>query len=557
MGISVGDLLSMDFFKDFHVIAGHKGLNREIQGVSFLEVPEGHRWSIGKELIFTSGYIFAEFECYLDKFCENFIPSHAALVIKRGSYLDKIPEKLIEIYDRNSIPLITMPYSPSWMTVVNQVNVGVLNHAIQSLRIDISQGPGCYNQNYKEQAIQKILKTLETEMEFPAFLYDVTMDKRYYSSDNFKKASEKYGIRESDYWSPQLPHTSHALCDCIHMKRYRLLKGEAANEPRISWVTIPIESAGVVQAYFCVMESRKFLDFYDEYSMRIAYLMLQGIFNQQVVARDASNIGFENLIHLAMESTPADARQLIYQADQLGLSVEQPYLCILFRHDQDELDIRSHRTSMLEAFKRCRMNRIGRVAFLSSTEGVILLNAVRLSPVNKEEIRGLILEFQKLLRGTFPDVSWFFSFTGDSGDLHDLRPHIEKCRKVLNIGRLTDSRKTLFDYDALGILTWINIPEDELGPLLKKLQKLIDSEKNQELLYTLKTYLENNLNYSLTAEKLFVNVNTVRRRIEKVNELIPVHWDDYVERTKLGLLLQYLQPGPDSIIHLKERRNGS
>lgn len=92
------------------------------------------------------------------------------------------------------------------------------------------------------------------------------------------------------------------------MKRYRLLKGEAANEPRISWVTIPIESAGITQAYFCVMESRKFLDFYDEYSMRIAYLMLQGIFDQQVVARDASNIGFENLIHLAMESTPADAR---------------------------------------------------------------------------------------------------------------------------------------------------------------------------------------------------------------------------------------------------------
>ena len=40
MGISVGDLLSMDFFKDFHVIAGHKGLNREIQGVSFLEEAE-------------------------------------------------------------------------------------------------------------------------------------------------------------------------------------------------------------------------------------------------------------------------------------------------------------------------------------------------------------------------------------------------------------------------------------------------------------------------------------------------------------------------------------
>ncbi len=103
-------------------------------------------------------------------------------------------------------------------------------------------------------------------MEFPAFLYDVTMDKRYYSLRQLQKRPvKKYGIRESDYWSPSFPIPATPLCDCIHMKRYRLLKGEAANEPRISWVTIPIESAGVVQAYFCVMESRKFLDFYDEY----------------------------------------------------------------------------------------------------------------------------------------------------------------------------------------------------------------------------------------------------------------------------------------------------
>ena len=98
-----------------------------------------------------------------------------------------------------------MPYSPSWMTVVNQVNVGVLNHAIQSLRIDISQGPGCYNQNYKEQAIQKILKTLETEMEFPAFLYDVTMDKRYYSSDNFKRPVKNMGSANPITGLPSFP----------------------------------------------------------------------------------------------------------------------------------------------------------------------------------------------------------------------------------------------------------------------------------------------------------------------------------------------------------------
>ena len=77
--------------------------------------------------------------------------------------------------------------------------------------------------------------------------------------------------------------------------------------------------------------------------------------------------------------------------------------------------------------------------------------------------------------------------------------------------------------------------------LMEELQKLLKVEKNKELLYTLKVYLENNMNYSLTAEKLFVNINTIRRRIEKVNDLIRIDWDNYFERTKIGLLLQFLQ----------------
>ena len=65
--------------------------------------------------------------------------------------------------------------------------------------------------------------------------------------------------------------------------------------------------------------------------------------------------------------------------------------------------------------------------------------------------------------------------------------------------------------------------------------------KNRELLHTLKVYLENNMNYSLTAEKLYVNINTIRRRIEKVNELVKVDWNNYYTRIKIGLMLQFMQ----------------
>jgi len=54
-------------------------------------------------------------------------------------------------------------------------------------------------------------------------------------------------------------------------------------------------------------------------------------------------------------------------------------------------------------------------------------------------------------------------------------------------------------------------------------------------------YLENNMNYSLTAEKMYVNINTIRRRIEKVKELVDVDWNNYHTRAKIGLMLQFMQ----------------
>lgn len=111
----------------------------------------------------------------------------------------------------------------------------------------------------------------------------------------------------------------------------------------------------------------------------------------------------------------------------------------------------------------------------------------------------------------------------------------------MRIGRIALPEQSVLDYDELGILTWLDIPDEELKQLLEQFRELMKAEKNRELLQTLKVYLENNMNFSVTAEKLYVNINTIRRRIEKINELIQIDWENYFERTKIGLMLQFLQ----------------
>ena len=57
MGIAIQELLSQDYFKDFYVLAGAKGLHREIQGITVMEAPDAFHWTKGKELVLSSGYV--------------------------------------------------------------------------------------------------------------------------------------------------------------------------------------------------------------------------------------------------------------------------------------------------------------------------------------------------------------------------------------------------------------------------------------------------------------------------------------------------------------------
>jgi purine catabolism regulator len=325
------------------------------------------------------------------------------------------------------------------------------------------------------------------------------------------------------------------------MTRYRLLRGEAQGQRRVSWVTIPLIVGGAPQPYFCVMESRRFLDFCDEYSMRIAYLALLSIYEQIVALRDSYNVGFEQLVHLALESREEDSHRLHYQANQQGISMEEPYLYVLFQHDHKSMDIRTKRNTVMDLFLHCGMESKGRMAFLSRTEGVILFHTRGNIELERRQISAVLTEFQSKMTRKFEGMEWTFAVSYEPKRLSEIRLCVEKGRKTLKIGSVAFPDRKILDYSDLGILTWLDIPDEELKLLLDDFATLMNAEKNRELLHTLKVYLENNMNYSLTAEKLYVNINTIRRRIEKVNEFVNVDWNNYYTRTKIGLMLQFMQ----------------
>ena len=135
------------------------------------------------------------------------------------------------------------------------------------------------------------------------------------------------------------------------MARIRLINPGNLEGPRVSWIIIPIVMEDIVQAYFVVMESREFIDYYDEFAIRIAFLTLQGVYEQIMIAENMGNIGFENFIHLALDYTEKDAKKLFYQANIQGISVNTAYQYIVF-HQCNEAVSYTH----LDVYKRQQAN---------------------------------------------------------------------------------------------------------------------------------------------------------------------------------------------------------
>lgn len=538
MGIAVGDLLMTDFFKDFEVVAGKKGLDREIQGFAVFEAPDCYRWAVGKELIFSSGYVLAQEPDSIKKsFEESAWDKTAGFIIKRGRYLNEIPEEMIALFDQHNIPLITMPFAISWMELMNQVNVTVMNQTIRRFSI-WSNTQSSNNLTYKEQKIRKILQAVEIEMEFPAFLYDVTERKSYYSSSNFKRITEQYGLEESDYWMPSKPYSQHILCDYINMSRFRLKNQNNVDGPRVSWVMIPIMMGGITYAYFVVMESRDFLDFYDEYSIRIAYMMLQGVYEQTMLAWDAGNIGFENFIHTIMTAKEEDKEKVLYQANTLGISMSAHYACILFRQKNEEFSARMEREHFINAMRKSGMGKESRLAFLDENEGVIVIEVN--DSMDSGKMTAIMKEYEKALEKECEDMKLEFGASQKTFSLSEIRQTIQRCQKVVRMGSILYPEQNVWYYEDFGLLAWIQVPEEELEEILGKYKNLLKEPKNAELLKTLKVYLENNMNYSITAEKLYLNINTIRKRIDKINSMISLDWNNHVQRLEMELLLQFL-----------------
>ncbi len=134
-------------------------------------------------------------------------------------------------------------------------------------------------------------------------------------------------------------------------------------------------------------------------------------------------------------------------------------------------------------------------------------------------------------------------------NLKDLARSFKEAQTALEVGKVFDTEKTIVAYDNLGIARLIyQLPSTLCETFLKEVFKLGSIESlDQETLFTIQRFFENNLNVSETSRKLFVHRNTLVYRLEKIKKItgLDLREFDHAIIFKIALMVnKYLKSNP-------------
>ena len=154
-----------------------------------------------------------------------------------------------------------------------------------------------------------------------------------------------------------------------------------------------------------------------------------------------------------------------------------------------------------------------------SEQDIVVVKEVKAGSESKELVK-LASSIEETLMSEL-SVKCLIGIGSVSSQMKDIAKSFKEATTAIEVGAVFDTEKNIISFENLGIgrLIYqlpITLCEMFLSEVFKK--GSIDS-LDQETLFTIQKFFENNLNVSETSRKLFVHRNTLVYRLEKIKKL--------------------------------------
>lgn len=554
MQLTIREALAIEPLTRAKVLAGERGIENVVKSVNVMEVPDILDWVFPGELLVTTMYPLRDDAAQIQSLIPRLVEKGlAGLAVKLNRYIDEIPQCMLDDANRLDFPILVLPSDISFIDIIQPVtcqllgiksNEEVSSETIQRQFLDLVLNGGGF---------LEIAGALAQMLEHPVSIIDqfrkVLAQGFVLRLENPQKQFLEQDTRGAAYLSnryqPQVVSQWPGR-EAKHMRVY----GESGV---VDLVQCPVEINSLILGEVIVWGTPELsmgsIDIIAvETSARITALKIM-----ELRSIDEVEQRFQNGIFLGLLSDNRFMQeQAILKSLQLGYKLTPPYTVLVVGSDlqgnrslsiseQNQVD-----ESMYAAKRLIRSSNPGSIFWYQGPQLVVFY------PLDKEEPgraeASMVDELQRICRNIREKCSPYTVSIGISAvetELLEFRQANDCARQSLEIGQglVASAGGAVTCYEDLGIFRTIALStgraglerycKDILGPLLE-----YDRQYGTELVETLRVFLENNQNTAKAAKALFIHYNTLRYRMECVQQILGDALEDPQKRLAIEIALQ-------------------
>ena len=545
MAIYVKDLLMEEEMNGARLISGEEGLDNEIKGVTIIEAPDIVKWINGGEVLLTGLYAFRscsmeDFKNYIDELVKKKI---SALILKRGKPVEGAEDKveyLIQFSRKHTIPILEMPFEISFRDVMSRLMERLFNEEVTRLKYFKTT-----HDNFSALvlgsesigvAIDQILDVLAKLIRNPVAAFNRQLD-CIGASEGAERSLEIQ--KDAQSYEPGVYSNYEYLRQQIENRQQYIVKVKLNLRERL---------------YLVITEEEDSFDVMDAIATESAIWALQFELVRQYSVTELEKKFQNDIMHNILNGKIDSISELQKNTSLLGVPINGSFRVIVFGlkgEDRDKRDFKSKisDTHLLSDAIACQMTN---VKIYNDLDRIVVVKEVN-KEQTQEEYRQEILEIVDKVQayvsrqdkelqvkaGVGKVVEGVINLPDSFKEANEAFTFVDIAGEISEDG---NSQVTLFsDLGIFKLLCQLDNPELLLEYVPEGLQKLYNYKKPQrdDLLITLKTYLDRNLNLSKTAKDLFVHYKTASYRIEKIAKITGVDFDNANEvlAFRIGLVV--------------------
>lgn len=534
--LTVEQVLCTAGLREGQVLAGHRGLNRELTKITVAETPDSLDWLEGGELVCTTGYaLIGNPQLQSDWIEEMAKKKVAALIIKPGRFFGNLPEHMITLADEHGFPLIKVPLDVVWPVVIEGVMNLILSTQTERLRTSYDIYNRLTQLVLSSRGMSHIIGEISRLAKNPVILED-----RFFNpiSHSHKRDPRHADCARQRMQQPQREFLKKAL------KGHRLpenltVRLELEAGP-VNQITAPIIAGKHLFGYLSVLvvddgapDAAMIETIIKHGSTVLALELLNDNTRFQINSMEKTGL----LSMLTGDKLPPPA-ELKKRAGLLGIDLEQETSVISIHCVPD---IMSYSFERLE--KKVAVFDPGAVLFLDRDRIIVFYH-----PQNTQSMRKLMDESESIANALISQLAdeHYACHAGIGSPCAQPEDFRKSYFEAVQFMKKALSEKTpvlYFDYRRVdSIVSLLHDPADLTELAGGSLGQLIDYDRqnNTELIKTLGAYIRHKFNQAQAAKALNIHINTLGYRLIRIQEILDVDLSDFETCTMLYISLRAL-----------------